>query len=156
MPGRKATPTAIKVLRGNPGKRPLNVKEAKPLDKIPPCPSHLNAEGKREWKRIVKKLRDCGLFTYVDKAMLATYCQAWGRWVEAEKEVNKHGAIVKTVNGNLIQNPYLSVANRAMKQLQTLAREFGMSPSSRSNIKADVPDKQPSLAEQLFQSIENV
>lgn len=45
--GRKPTPTAIKVLEGNPGKRPLNANEPKPKKKAPRCPSWLEEEAKR-------------------------------------------------------------------------------------------------------------
>ena len=37
--GRKPTPTAIKLLEGNPGKRPLNANEPKPAKKRPPVPN---------------------------------------------------------------------------------------------------------------------
>lgn len=45
--GRKPTPTAIKELEGNPGKRPLNTKEPKPVKKAPSCPKWLEPEAKR-------------------------------------------------------------------------------------------------------------
>ena len=44
--GRKPTPTAIKELEGNPGKRPLNAKEPKPVKKAPSCPKWLEPEAK--------------------------------------------------------------------------------------------------------------
>ena len=49
--GRKPTPTAIKELEGNPGKRPLNKNEPKPTKKAPPCPKWLEPEAKKEWHR---------------------------------------------------------------------------------------------------------
>ena len=42
--GRKPTPTAIKELEGNPGKRALNDKEPKPVKKAPACPKWLEPE----------------------------------------------------------------------------------------------------------------
>ena len=68
--------------------------------------------------------------------MLALYCQAYGRWVEAEKEAAVHGLVVRTKSGMLIQNPYLGIANRAAKQTQEFLVEFGMSPSSRTRVTA--------------------
>lgn len=91
-----------------------------------------------------------GILTTIDRAALVAYCQAWARWVEAEAQVAKLGVIVKTTNGNLIQNPYLSVANRAMDQVRKLAAEFGMTPSSRSRIQTQAPTEGPSLADMLF------
>ena len=46
-------PTAVKVLEGNPGKRCLSGSEPKPQKKAPRCPSCLEDEAKKEWKRIV-------------------------------------------------------------------------------------------------------
>lgn len=39
--GRKPKPTAMKMLEGNPGKRPLNLKEPVPEKKLPKCPDWL-------------------------------------------------------------------------------------------------------------------
>ena len=54
--GRKPKPTAVKVLEGNPGKRSLNTGEPKPEKKAPRCPSWLEEEAKKEWKRMAKQL----------------------------------------------------------------------------------------------------
>lgn len=134
MRGRKAKPTAIKVLEGNPGKRALNHTEPMPTTDKPSCPKHIQGEARREWNRISKDLHSAGLLSKIDKAALAIYCQAWGRWIEAEENIRKVGPIVKSPSGYPIQNPFLSVANRAMSQMQKIMVEFGMTPSSRSRI----------------------
>jgi len=54
--GRKPKPTALKVLEGNPGKRPLNLNEPKPEKKASKCPSWLEPEAKKEWRRMSKTL----------------------------------------------------------------------------------------------------
>lgn len=132
--GRKPTPTALKVVRGNPGRRPLNQDEPKPRVRVPAPPRHLSDEAKREWRRVGRQLADAGLVTALDRAALAGYCQAWGRWVEAEELLKRHGMLVKSPNGYPMMSPYLNVANRAMEQLRLLLTEFGMSPSSRSRV----------------------
>jgi hypothetical protein len=53
---------------------------------------------------------------------------------------------VKSPNGFPVQNPYLSVANRAMKQVKEFASEFGLTPSSRTRIAISPPDDE-ALAE---------
>jgi len=132
--GRPPKPTALKKLAGNPGKRKLNDKEPKPKTKKPPCPAHIRGEARKEWNRMSKQLFELGLLTGVDRAALAAYCVAYGRWVEAETQVSTVGMIIETVNGNLVQNPYLSVANRAMEQMWKISGSFGMTPSSRSRM----------------------
>ena len=94
--GRKPTPTAIKVLEGNPGKRPLYANEPRPKKKAPRCPSWLEEEAKKEWKRLAKQMEQLGILTEIDMAAFAGYCQAYARWKEAEEFISKHGTIVKT------------------------------------------------------------
>lgn len=148
--GRKPKPTALKRLAGNPGKRPLNEREPQFAPTLPPCPRHVTGEARREWRRVGRELLRHGVLATVDRAALAAYCVAYARWVEAEAQVAKLGTIVKTSNGNLIQNPYLAVANRAMEQMTKLAAEFGMTPSSRSRVQVAEPDSVPTLADVLF------
>jgi len=50
--GRKRKPTVLKVLEGNPGKRPLNKNGPKPKPVAPKTPKHLNSVAKKEWKRV--------------------------------------------------------------------------------------------------------
>ena len=88
--GRKPKPTALKLLEGNPGKRPLNVDEPKPKKQAPSCPSWLEPEAKKEWKRMAKTLESIGILTEIDKAAFSGYCQAYARWREAEEIGRAH------------------------------------------------------------------
>jgi phage terminase small subunit len=92
-PGPTPKPTAIKELAGNPGKRPLNEREPSvPVPgSSPHVPRHLCKEGQKEWRRVVGILIDARLYSEVDRAALAMYCQAWGRWVEAENRLGETG-----------------------------------------------------------------
>jgi len=134
--GRKPKPTQLKMLRGNPGKRPLPKGEPQPKAKLPGPPAQLSAEAKREWWRLGKQLATLGLLTNIDRAALALYCQAWARWLEAEKALKTYGVMVKSPNGFPMQSPYLAVANKAMEQIRAMLTEFGMSPSSRTRVHA--------------------
>lgn len=96
-------------------------------------------------------LYDHGLLTEVDRGALAAYCQAYGRWVKAEREVTKHGMTDWTAHGTLTVSPYVRIARQAMDDLRRLCIEFGLTPSSRSRVTAAETD-QMSLAELLFQA----
>jgi P27 family predicted phage terminase small subunit len=85
---------------------------------------------------VSKELRAMGLLTKVDRAALALYCDAWGRWVEALEALRRYGVMVKSPSGFPMQSPYLAVANKAMEQMRLLLGEFGMSPSSRTRVHA--------------------
>lgn len=132
--GRKPTPTAIKELEGNPGKRPLNSNEPKPDATAPKCPKWLEPEAKKEWKRLSIEMERIGILTKVDMAAFAAYCQAYARWQEAEKFITEHGTIVRTPSGYWQTVPQVSIAQTYMKIMEKLAEQFGLTPSSRSRI----------------------
>jgi len=135
MAGRKTIPTNLKILRVNPGKRKLNENEPDPSLSIPKFPSHLSAEAKKEWERISKELFKLGLLSEIDRASLVAYCVLWARWIESERKVKRQGIMLKSKDGKYAyQNPYLSVANKALVQMKSHLIEFGMTPSSRSRI----------------------
>jgi P27 family predicted phage terminase small subunit len=89
--------------------------------------------------------------TELDCDALARYCVIWGRWIDAETEIKRKGPIVKTEAGNIIHSPYLAVANRCHRQLAQLEGEFGLTPSSRSRVRASPPaEHSDSLADRYF------
>ena len=134
MAGRRPKPTALKKITGNPGKRSLNTREPEPDLNIPDCPEHLDDVARQEWARIAPQLHGMKVLARVDRAALAAYCQAWSRWVDAEVNLRKYGAVIKTPKGYPIQNPYLGIANTAIDLMRKFLTEFGMTPSSRSRI----------------------
>lgn len=108
-------------------------------------PDHLADEAKVEWGRVGHELFQLGVLTNIDRGALAAYCQAYARWVKAERAIVKMaehdeltgGLMIKTSNGNAVQNPLVGVANKAMADMMRYAAEFGMTPSARSRIEAD-------------------
>jgi len=135
--GRKPKPTALKVLEGNPGKRPLNEKEPQPKRKAPRCPSWLEPEAKKEWKRMAKTLETIGVLTQVDKAAFAGYCQAYARWKEAEEFLTQHGTIFKTPSGYIQQVPQVAIARNYLQIMKDFCSEFGLTPAARTRIKVE-------------------
>ena len=136
MRGRKPLPTTLKVLSGNPGKRPLNEREPTPMSGGIDQPEWLDDEAKAEWDRIVPQLQAMGLLAGIDRSALASYCTVWSRWVSAEAHVRKYGSIVKSPEkGFPMKSPYLSIADQALEMMRKLMVEFGLTPSSRSRIR---------------------
>lgn len=132
--GRKPKPTNLKVLEGNPGKRPLNMFEPHPEKIMPECPDWLEEEAKNEWNRLAEPLFRLGLLTELDMAAFASYCQAYARWREAEEFISQHGSIVKTKTGYWQQVPQVSIARANQAMMIKAAAEFGLTPSARSRI----------------------
>lgn len=140
MRGRKPKPTKLKLVEGNPGKRPINKREPQP--KGPPrMPRVLSPAARKQWRKIAGKLSAFGVATNVDEEALALLCEAWARWIDAEEHLRKFGVVVKSPkSGFPMPSPYLAICNTAMKQIKDLLVEFGCTPSSRTRLKAAQED----------------
>jgi P27 family predicted phage terminase small subunit len=150
-------PTALKILAGNPGHRPINAAEPKPDPSMPSCPKWLTKEAKAEWRRVARRLHDAGVLTSVDRAVLATYCQAWARWCEAEQMIEQHGQTATNDKGVSYLSPWLMASSMASKDVMQAAAKLGMTPSDRARLTATgTPDAtkggkpKETLAQRLF------
>ena len=134
MLGRRPKPTRIKLLTGNPGKRPLNEDEPQPEPSIPDCPAELSELARREWDRLAIEFGPLRVITNLDRAALAAYCGAYALWAEATEAIQKFGVMIKSPSGFPVQSPYLAIANRQTEIMMRIASEFGLTPASRSRI----------------------
>jgi P27 family predicted phage terminase small subunit len=157
--GGKTIPTALKLVKGNPGKRKLHPeREARIPCAAPEPPEFLNADGKVEWERICSMLARAGLMTGADRGALGSYCQAYGVWAQAERAINKlaeegeiNSLVMRTTNGNVVQHVMVGIARRARMDVVRYAIEFGMTPSSRSRIHVNPSgDEDPVGIEKYF------
>ena len=88
-------PSSLTLIKGNPGKRPINKKEPKPKPTAPKCPSWLNSDAKKMWRNLAPELEKLGLFTIVDGEAFAAACQSYGVWVQTEKVLMEKGRVMK-------------------------------------------------------------
>jgi len=147
-PGSKPLPTKIKMLRG--GRKtyhramPKNEPKPRKYKRRPAIPSEIkdNKLARNEWVRVAGDLGEAGLFTIIDRAALMGYCVCYATWVDATRQIQKHGVLVKAQNGFPMQSPYLSIANKAQGEMRKWLVEFGMTPSSRSRVTADKPQEE--------------
>ena len=139
-------PTYLKLIRGNPGKRPLQKNEPKPVRPAEPPdpPSFLTGYAAEEWGRISVEAYRLGLLTNLDLMALSAYCDAYERWrtaketiaAMAERDPILRGLIVKTQSGGAAPNPLVWIAAGAARDMVRFAGEFGMTPAARSRISA--------------------
>jgi P27 family predicted phage terminase small subunit len=158
MRGRKPKPTALKQAEGNPGKRKLNAHEPGFAAQVPSCPRHLGPDARKEWRRMARVLTRTNkqLLTEAGRTALAIYCEEYQTWKRATELISKFdkvltlpngtkielsGDVIVTQHGNVIQNPYRSIANRSAEIMLKVMGEFGMTPSSASRI--DLGDGEP-------------
>jgi P27 family predicted phage terminase small subunit len=147
MPGPRPMPVALKLLRGNPGKRPLKRGFEPPQPPLPPDPPEfLAGDAREEWLRVAPGLHLFGLLTEGDVMPLAGYCASFARWKTALETFDRvaagdpvmHGLLVKWSEGQPRSNPLVRIAAEAAADMLRFASEFGFTPAARSRIAAGV------------------
>jgi phage terminase small subunit len=138
MKGRKQKPTALKLLQGNPGRRPLNKQEPKPKRNVR-APDGLSPGAKKEWRRLGPELRRLGLLTMADQAIFAMYCETVAVFYEARDGRDPHAR-----NGSML------TMEKAAAQGRAFATLFGLSPSDRTRLKSGPDDDESYLDELVF------
>ena len=140
-PGPRRKPTNLKMLSNKKFHGQGRENEPTPEIEEPNCPDHLTGEAVKEWNEIIPILKKNGLITKMDKAMLAAYCQAYGSWVDISKLLKTENLIHKTSAGNTTVNPLIWLRDKALGHMLKTAIHFGLSPSSRSDVKTNIKDK---------------
>ena len=121
------------------GNRPLHKRETKPEIKVPTCPAHLRPPARAEWKRLIGELFVLGVVTALDRAALAAYRQAYGRWAEAERKLKDTPVLIKLPSGYIQPSPWLAIANRQLELMAKDMAELGLSLVSRTRVEARPP-----------------
>jgi P27 family predicted phage terminase small subunit len=136
---RRPQPTALKILRGNPGKRPLNAAEPKPAaDGVVP-PAWLAQDALEKWHELSPILLAVGVLTRADVGPLARYCDTWAWWRRCRDVIDRDGdtVVVRDNAGNVKwsqQRPEVGIVSKLAQQMHRLESEFGLTPSARSAI----------------------
>ena len=134
MRGRKATPTHLKLLNGNPGHRPLNKDEPIPEGNLFDPPAWMNDSQKEVWRHAIANAPK-GLLRRLDGSILSAWVVAEDLHREATEKVNQFGMVVKAPSGVPIQSPFLSIINRQAEIKMKAISELGFSPASRTRVK---------------------
>jgi P27 family predicted phage terminase small subunit len=142
MRGPPPQPAHLKLLRGNPGQRPVK-REPEPasLQELPEPPEFLDHDAQGEWHRIIGELVHLRLVTALDIACFGAYCQSFAYWKQAVEALNRAAIADPETGGLVIQdkdgprpNPLLRVVRSAGDTMLQLAREFGLSPIARARL----------------------
>ena len=135
-------PTALKVLEGTWRADRVAPDEPEPEIERPERPSHIIGPAREEWDRIVPELERLRLLSQIDRSALAAYCDAYGEWVLARRELQK-GRVCKTPQGMLMPHPAVAIRNKALEHMKAFLTEFGMTPGSRTRMRATPPQAKP-------------
>jgi phage terminase small subunit len=120
MPSPRPQPTALRVLRGNPGKRALNRQEPKIAPLSAECPAELvDPVARAEWDRVAPALIASGVVTVADRATLVGYCLSWAEWLDLTRTQ--------------------TAREKSSTLMLRFAIELGMTPAARTRIHATPP-----------------
>ena len=110
--------------------------------KIPPPPSHLNADAKKEYRRVAKAMEEAGegYLQVVDVALLSIYAQAWSDVRTLSPLVDGNWTLTSD-KGNAYPNPLASALSEAKNRVASTSKELGFSPNSRKRIGDIIPKR---------------
>jgi P27 family predicted phage terminase small subunit len=133
--GRTPQPTNLKVIRGNPGQRPLNSSEpqAPPADLTPP--EVLDEVGLEVWNEMAPLLSRMGVFTQADRRLLTRYCLLQEQFAHVVKHVRENGMTQLTQTGYSQLTAEGALFKGLPAELLRIEQQFGMTPAARSTLK---------------------
>ncbi len=145
--GVKPQPTVLKLLKGNPGRRPLNQLEPEPArDAIVP-PAYLVGASLGKWNQVLPGLIASGVITNADVETLARYCTMYEQFLFCLAEIRagrdqielKHPETGELLN--IKSTPAGLNSHKLAASMLRIEQEFGLTPSARSGIVAKKIDK---------------
>lgn len=154
MKGRKPTPSHLKLVRGNPGKRAFTKGEPKPRRERPSAPSHMSDKARETWGYVSGILDRMGVLTEADAIALEMLCEAYADYLAARKAITDFGSnYYETVSesGSVMHraHPAVAVVQDADRRIKAWLAEFGKTPSSRSRVKGN-GEKEEDPADRFF------
>lgn len=111
--------TALRVLRGNPGKRPINDREPALEPAEGTIPASLAGRAREEWQRLAPDPIAAGVLTIGDRAVFEAYCRIVGDLADIENEI---GSVVVT---EAIARGFLNYRTKLRAQLKQFAANSG-------------------------------
>lgn len=135
--GRKAKPTMLKLLQGNPGNRPINEEEPQPKKLFEPePPEHFNEIQSAKWRDLSRQLSACRVLTELDLDALQMYVESWCAMNVCLADLTDRGKLLRTPTGGAMWNPSWTEYKHAANMVRSLQSEFGLTPSARTGVVA--------------------
>jgi P27 family predicted phage terminase small subunit len=140
--GPKPTPTKLKIMRGNPGCRPLNNAEPQPPTDGIVMPAHLGPVAAERWSDLLPMLQAVRVMTRADVEALARYCDTYEWWLATRAKLRAEGDTYPITNDGgqvkyIAQRPEVAIAHKLAQQLRQLESDFGLTPSARVSLKVE-------------------
>jgi len=139
MRGRIPKPTQLKVIAGNPGKRPLNEKEPKPEGDLKDCPDWFNPQQRQVWDYAIENA-PAGLLKKLDRSILVVWAVAEQVHREQTELLQNENAIFVSPLGKVSVNPRVTIIDKQARLMMKACSEMGFTPASRTRISIEPND----------------
>ena len=154
MPGRRPKPSHLKVVTGNPGRRPLNKDEPKPCRELPSPPDHLSDAARVAWGRLSVLLDRMGVLTEADVVALERAAECYAEILRYREIIDEESEVYwadSSTGGRLLKaNPAVAMLADADRRLKGYLVEFGLTPAARTKVKKNDPDGEEDPAAKYF------
>jgi P27 family predicted phage terminase small subunit len=137
MRGRKPKPAALRLLEGNPGRRPIR-DEPQPRYGAPARPRFLDVDARKEWDRLAPEMGRLKLLTTLDGALFTVYVTTYSHWLSCEAVIRAQGMTQTSARGIVRIRPEARLALRYVEQLRGIVSDFGLNPTSRTRLDVHV------------------
>lgn len=131
-------PTALHKLEGTyrPARHGNEIEFDSP-ESLKEPPKYLNKKAATLWKERAGSLVDAGVLTEVDAGMFADLCELEAEYRGIMRKLRGKFAVDSArEDGAQVKNPLWQVARDMLQQINSMRRDFGFSPVSRTKVPA--------------------
>jgi P27 family predicted phage terminase small subunit len=139
----KRKPEHLKLVQGTSRKDRSNPDAPTPPDELPVAPDTLTSNGKAHFVRLVAIIDGMGVASSADVDAVAMAATRLDEIDLAGLEIEHAGMVVTSINARgdkmLRGHPAVRQRSEAMRHLQSLLAEFGLTPAARTKVSAKKP-----------------
>jgi len=139
-------PTAIHKLDGTfrPDRHNGNEPQIESSGELKKPPQRLSKEARAIWREEAPPLIDAGIFTVADVGMFTDLCELQALYRQTMEKINCE-FVTEGLSGQQVKNPLWSVARDLIDRVNSMRRDFGLSPVSRSKVMVAPKPKEESV-----------
>lgn len=127
---------AFNLARGETRPSRLNGMEPLPRAAGPRLPPGLDDRARALWRSVLRDLGASGIISAVDGPILRAYCEAVAAYERDVALLTSSGPLINGARGReLVANPLHRIVRDDRDAVRLLARELGLSPAARANLR---------------------
>ena len=149
--GPAPTPTAILAARGS---WRAGTRDGEPQSPVcvPDCPDWVSETGRSWWTEIAGQLAEMGVMTAPYTVPLAMLVEALADYLDVKEKLKGQDLIYTTDKGSVGKNPLVTIKEDAWRRVILAAKEFGLTPASRTRTRIETAGKEKKGKARLFKT----